>query len=78
MAQASAVEAAGELGDEWAYVPTLSREQLEARVDELEEERYERFAYSAELDALRAAGHHALAGGLEEAEAERAIDGGED
>ena len=78
MAQASAVEAAGALGDEWAYVPTLSREQLEARVDELEEERYERFAYSAELDALRAAGHHALAGDLEEAEAERAIDGGED
>ena len=78
MAQASAVEAAGELGDEWAYVSTLSREQLEARVDELEEERYERFAYIAELDALRAAGHHALAGDLEEAEAERAIDGGED
>ena len=34
--------------------------------------------YIAELDALRAAGHHALAGDLEEAEAERAIDGGED
>ena len=28
MAQASAVEGAGELGDEWAYVSTLSHEHL--------------------------------------------------